>query len=73
MLLTMAYTIRLIVKVRDSRRIIKPFLRPEHATNTSSHATRFDTVEAADVAADIAAEHFRAAGHTVIGSDTFEV
>lgn len=69
----MPYTIRLIVRVKGTKRIIKPFVRAEYALNVSSHATRFDTVNAADAAADIVADNMWGTGHTVLGSDVFEV
>ncbi len=67
----MTYTIRVTLRVRGTQRIIREFLRPEYAGNTSSHATRFETVQAADDAADIASDNWRAAGHTVIGTDIY--
>ena len=67
------FTIRLIVKVRGTRRTIREFVRAEYALNVSSHAYRYTTRDEADAAADLVADRFREAGHTVIGSDLFEV
>jgi hypothetical protein len=69
----MAYTVRIHIQVRNTRRILKTFLRPEYAVNTSSHANRYESLEAAENAADEAIEHFRAAGHTYICSDFYRV
>lgn len=66
------YTVRITIQVRNSKRLIREFLRPEFALNTSSHATAFDSVEQAENAADIAAENFRGNGHTYIGMDIFK-
>ena len=70
----MSYTVvRLRIQVRNSRRQIREFIRPEYATNTSSHAERFDTIDAAENAADRVKDHYEGAGHTYIGADFFEV
>lgn len=70
----MHYTVRLTFKVNGTRRILKTFIRPEYAVNTSSHATTYDTVEAAENAADALREEMLAAGRvTYIGADFFKV
>jgi hypothetical protein len=67
------FTVRLIIKVRGTKRIIKEFIRAEYALNTSSHADRFYSIDEAEMAADKLAEIFTAAGHTIIGTDIFKV
>lgn len=69
----MSYTVRLTIQIRQSRRLLKTFLRPESALNTSSHADRFATIEEAEAAADRAGDTFGAAGHTYIGADFYQV
>lgn len=69
----MHYTLRITLRVRGTRRILKTFIRPEYAHNISSHATRFDTLEAAEAAADMHAERTRENGHTFISADFFKV
>lgn len=69
----MAYTVRQTVRVRGTRRTFKSFIRAEYATNTSSHADQFETIEAAENAADRVKECYEAAGHTVIVTDFFPV
>ena len=67
------YTVRLKIQVRGSRRVIKTFIRPEYAHNTSSHADRFASLDEAEAKADEVADRFRQAGHTYIGADFFIV
>jgi len=67
------YTVRLIIQVRSTRRQIKEFIRREHVANTSSYAQRFESIEAAEVAALQVADCFIENGHTYIGHDVFEV
>jgi hypothetical protein len=69
----MHYTVRLHVRVRNSRRSFRSFIRAEYAPNTSSHADKFDSLESAENAADKIAEHYTAAGHTVLSTDFFKV
>lgn len=69
----MAYTARLSIQVRGTKRITKQFIRSEYATNTSSHATRFESMDAAERAADVLAEDYGGRGHTFIGADFFQV
>jgi hypothetical protein len=69
----MVYTVRIRVRVAGTRRQFWTFLRSEGATNTSSHARRYESAAAADVAAMLAAGHFAEAGHTVIGWDVMRV
>ena len=70
----MYYTIRLSFQVVGTRRIIRTFIRPEYATNTSSHATRFDSMDAADAAADVLIPQMEATGRArFIGSDIFKI
>ncbi len=66
------YTVRLRVQIAGGRRVIRPFIRSEYAPNTSSHADGFDTIDAAERAADDVTERYRAAGHTVIGTDIYD-
>ena len=69
----MAYTVRYTIRVRGTRRILKSFIRSEYALNTSSHADRFNSIDAAEHAADTMAERASGAGHTYIGADFFRV
>jgi len=69
----MYYTVRFTVRVRNSRRQFKAFIRPEYAPNTSSHATRFGSLKEAESEADKVAEYYSEAGHTVIVTDFFKV
>jgi hypothetical protein len=69
----MPYTLRITLQVRGTRRILRTFIRPEFAHNTSSHATRFATLEEAETAADMHAERAREKGHTFIGADFYLV
>lgn len=69
-----AYTVRLTFKVNGTRRTFRTFIRPEYAINTSSHATRYETMEEAERAADIVVENAVASGRsTFIGADFFKV
>lgn len=69
----MRYTVRFIIQVRGTKRILKSFIRSEYALNTSSHATQFDSMDAAERAADIQKERAKASGHTFIGADFYTV
>lgn len=69
----MRYTVRIILRVRGTKRILKTFLRPEYALNVSSHATVFDSIDDAERAVDIQKEYAEIAGHTFIGADFYEV
>jgi hypothetical protein len=70
----MAYTVRLHFKVNGTRRTLKTFIRPEYAINTSSHADRFPTLDAAETAADDLVEQMSASGRvTFTHADFFMV
>lgn len=69
----MYYTVRFIIQVRGTRRILKSFIRAEYALNTSSHATQFDSMDAAERAADKQKEYAEENGHTFIGADFYTV
>jgi hypothetical protein len=69
----MKYTVRIELRVRNTKRTIRQFIRPEYAHNTSSHATKFDTMEDAQAVADRVSDYYRNAGHTVIGEDYIQV
>ena len=66
------FTVRLIVRVRGTKRIIKTFIRSEYALNTLSHADTFETLGDAEIAADALADDMSSRGHTVIGADFYE-
>lgn len=70
----MRYTVQLVIRVRGTRRLLRTFIRPEHAiANTSSHATRFDSFEDAQRASDQLQQRFEDSGHTYIETRFFEV
>lgn len=67
------FTVRLTFRIKNSRRLLKTFIRKEGSLNTSSHAIRFATQEDAENAADVVAENFTGMGHTLISADFFRV
>jgi len=69
----MHYTVRLTIRAANSRRTFKSFIRDEYAMNTSSHATRFDSIEAAENAADVAFENYEGKGCKVMHVDFFTI
>jgi hypothetical protein len=67
------YTVKITIRIRGTKRLLRSFIRPEYALNTSSHATVFDSIQDAETVADKQAEIARANGHTFIGVDFYEV
>lgn len=69
---TKRYTVRLDIQIRNSRRKIREFIRPENAINTSSHATGYATIEEAESAAETVRRYFEENGHTYLGHAIFD-
>jgi len=68
------YTVKLRFELAGKRRKINEFIRPEYATNTSSHATRYDTIDEAEKAADLVSGLMLASGRLVyLGADFYKV